>query len=110
MPFIEYVDDLCKLKRYECLTVIQCVLLFIAYNEDNIEDSDEVIYVYYTLAMLDIAKGELVARHGRHPDADWQYAVRDHRRWRWTVRRLRNDSECCGRVIHVPDADQGAGG
>lgn len=63
MPFIEKMDDLNKLERYECLTVIQCVLLFIAYNRDNIEDLDEAIYAFYTLAMLDISKGELQALH-----------------------------------------------
>ncbi len=63
MPFFENADDLSKLKRYECFTVFQCVLLFVAHFKDNIEDLDETIYAYYTLAMLDIAKGELEALH-----------------------------------------------
>lgn len=62
-PFIENLGDLSALIEHGCLTVAQCALTVPAYLSRKQGYHDEMYEHYYVLACVDIARGDLIARH-----------------------------------------------
>jgi hypothetical protein len=106
LPFIENLGDLSKLIEQGYFTVAQCALIIPAYLSRDHGYHDEMFEHYYVLACVDIARGDLIARHPKTrlpysqylgmmeggvfgedgeempiPTADWLVSLDDTEKW-----------------------------
>ena len=106
LPFIKSLDDLNNLIEHGYFTVAQCALIAPAYLRKEPEDNEEMYEHYYVLACIDIARGDLIARHPKTrlpyseylrmmetgafgedgddmpiPTADWLVSLDDTEKW-----------------------------